>query len=1017
MKTAKLFLLILISPIFLFGQQTITGTVTDVETGEPLIGVNILAKGTTTGTITDFEGTYSLDVPEGASELVFSYTGYSDLTLTLGASTILDVTLRAGELLDEVVVVGYGTQKKVSLTGAVTPIDGETLSKRTVNNVQQSLQGQMSGLTVIDKGSSPGRSDMNLRVRGVTTIYEAGGDSKNDPLIIVDGIEQDITDINPLDIESVTVLKDASSTAIYGSRASNGVILVTTKRAKDQGLQVSLNSYYAIQQSNNEPVHMGLEDYMRMQNVAWMNSSGFEIYSEDEIREYVNATDRVQYPLPNTWYDDVLSAAPQYSNTLRVSGGSGGLLGLMSIRHQKQDGIIPNSQAEIIDFRLNTDYQISKRIKIKADLNYRNKTIMEPQNVGDVTRHMLQNSQFAVPRYPDGTYGVTSDGHSPLVDAELRGITNEKEDYLIGNLIGEYEVIDGLKLSLQYARRQTMTNSKTFRNKFEVRDYFDPSIVRLSVPINNLNLTAGDVRENTLNALVNFNRTYGKHTINVLGGYSEIHNTSSNLGAFRQEFYNNDVQAISQGANDATKDNTGTEAEWALRSYFARLNYEFQGKYLLEANIRHDGSSRFTGDNQYSTFPSFSAGWRISEEDFWRSSFLGNKVNQFKLRGSWGKTGNQAVGLYSFMATYDPRDYTFGGVVAPGYRQTSLSNRNITWETTTQTNIGVDVGMWDDRVTFSVDRYYQRTDDILLVLPVPATLGLDPTVQNAGRVDNEGWEFVLGLRNSFGDFGVSGNFNFNINNNEVVNLANTGPNFFLFFKGAPLPFPFNESVTTLQEGLPIYGWWGYETDGYFQSEEEIDNYPTIQPGIQPGDVKFIDRNGDGLITPDDRTFLGNSFPKYTFGANLSFSYKQLTLTAQFQGVAGVKARLGGALAEMGIWGGFTHEVTGDYWTPDNRDARFPRPLKFDLRNIVMADRDLLNGAYLRLKNLQLQYELPNSWLNRVGIQNASVYIATTNLLTFAALNDFNIDPEEKPGGRAEEYPQTSLTTFGMNIQF
>lgn len=977
----------------------VKGKVTDVK-NEHLPGVSVKLKGTTIGASTDMDGAYSLRVPENGT-LVFSYIGFVTQEIPVNNRAIVNVLLgEESKSVDEVVIIGYGSQKKASLTGAVGTIKGEELTKRTVSNVQQALQGQVAGLTILDQGASPGKTNMVMRIRGITTL------GANEPLVVVDGIEQRLNDINPEDIESISVLKDASSTAIYGSRAANGVVLITTKRAKAGKLSVSYNGYYALQQTNNNPVHMGLEDYMRLQNVAWTNSSGASIYSEERIQEYVNATDRLKYPLPNTWYDAVLQTAPQLNHSLAVSGGSETIKTLLSLRYQDQEGIITNSGSKISEVRLNTDYKVSSKINIATDVNYRNNNDIAPLNENAVFNDMLQTSQWTVPKYPDGTYGISSDGKNPLVRSEIEGTSRTAGDYLTGNIKGDWEILKGLKFTTQLGARITMTNQKNYQNNYEIRDYYNPLIVTKLQALNNLTEIRNDVREFTINNLLNYTTTLVNHSLNILAGYSQIENNGSTLNAFRQGFYSNDIQSIGQGANDATKNNNGNEYNWVLRSYFGRFNYSYQNKYLFEANGRYDGSSRFLGANRYSFFPSFSAGWRISQEKLW--SGLNNTMNELKLRGSWGKTGNQAVDLYSYLRTLSLTNYSFNGAAAPGYTQPRMANQNLTWETTTQSNIGLDAEFLNNRISLSVDYYNKKTDDILLLLPVPGTLGLLPSPQNAGRMDNKGWEFLIGSNNKFGQFGFNANFNFNINNNNVVNLAGTGP----YITGG------NETRYITGESYPINSFWGYKTDGLFQTEEEILNYPTMRSGIKPGDVKFLDLNEDGKITAADMTYLGRSFPKYTFGSNFNLSYKNFALNLLFQGVSGVDARIGGAIVEMGIWGGFTHElIANNYWTPENPNARFPRPLKYDLRNIVFSDRDRQNGAYLRLKNIQFSYQIPSSLSKKVGIERMRVYVAGTNLLTFASLNEWNIDPETVPGGRTQAYPQTSLSTFGLNIQF
>ncbi|MEJ7736746.1 MAG: TonB-dependent receptor [Chitinophagaceae bacterium] len=976
----------------------INGKITD-DKGQPLEGVTILVKGTNNGVKSDANGNFFINTAPN-STLIISYVGYETTEVRLGNQATISVQLKPSIAVgDQIIVVGYGTQRKISLTGAVGTVKGDELTKRTVSNVQQALQGQVAGLTILDQGAAPGKTNMVMRIRGITTL------GANEPLVIVDGIEQRLNDINPEDIESVSVLKDASSSAIYGSRAANGVVLITTKRAKAGKVSVSYSGYYALQKTNNNPVHMGLEDYMRLQNRAWVNSTGTPIFKEEYIKEYVNATDRLKYPLPNTWYDAVLHTAPQINNSISVSGGNEMIKALLSVRYQDQEGIIANSGSKISEVRLNTDYRVSAKINIATDVNYRYNNILAPLNEGLVFNDMLQTSQWTVPKYPDGTYGISSDGKNPLVRSEIEGTARTGEEYLTGNIKGDWEIIEGLKFTTQLGARISLTKQKNYQNSFEIRDYYNPSIVTRSQPLNSLTEIRNDVREFTINNLLNYSTILGSHSINVLAGYSQIENKGTLLNAFRQGFYSNDIRSIGQGANDGTKNNGGNEYSWGLRSYFGRLNYSFQNKYLFEANSRYDGSSRFLGANRYSFFPSFSAGWRISQEKFWNG--LNHHVNEFKLRGSWGKTGNQAVDLYSYLATLSLTTYSFNGTAAPGYTQQRMANQNLTWETTTQSNIGLDAQFLNNKFSISVDYYNKKTDDILLLLPVPGTLGLLPAPQNAGRMDNKGWEFLIGAHHTFGQIGFNANLNFNINKNTVVDLAGTGP----YITGG------NETRYITGIGYPINSFWGYKTEGLFQTKDDIKNYPNMRPGIEPGDVKFVDLNKDGKITAADMTFLGRSYPRYTFGSNLNFTYKNFALNMLFQGVAGAKTRIGGAIVEMGIWGGFTHElIANNYWTPENPNARFPRPLKYDLRNIVMSDRDLMNGAYLRLKNIQLLYQIPSFLTSKAGIERMSVYVSGTNLLTFAELNEWNVDPETVPGGRTQAYPQTSLYTFGVNIQ-
>lgn len=978
----------------------ITGIVKD-ENGNPLTGVSVIIKGTTKGTSTNADGSFTIEANKG-DVMEFSMVGYKNKSITVGSNTNFSVVMEIQAAVgNEVVVVGYGTQKKVSLTSAVSTVNGEDLQRRPVSNVEQALQGQVPGLTVLDQGGSPGRSNVVVRVRGVTTI------GSNDPLVIVDGIEQPLADINPNDIETMSLLKDASSTAIYGSRAANGVLLITTKRAKSGKTSVFYNGFYALQKANNVPQHMALEDYMREQNVAFENVGSAPKFTEDQITEYVNATDRYKYPLPNTWFQEMLRTAPQINNSLSITGGNENFKGRVSLRYQDQQGIISNSDSKIYEVRANTDFKVSSKIKISTDVNYRYNTDLSAASQFNVFNIMLHASEWTVPRYPDGTYGLSPQGRSPMVENELGGYSRLANDYILGNAKGEWEIIKGLKFSTQFAASLTMLTGKNFLNSYEIRDYYNPDIVKKSVPINNLNEDRDMVREYTLNNLLNYSTTIKEnHDVQLLLGYSQIKNEGNNLSAFRQNFYNNDVQSIGQGINDATKSNDGNEYTWGLRSYFGRLNYAYQNKYLFEANARYDGSSRFTENNRYSFFPSFSAGWRISQEKFWGS--LNNYINEFKIRGSWGKTGNQAVDLYSYYSTLNLLTYSFSGVPVQGYTQLKMANENLTWETTTQSDVGLDAQLFDNKFSLSLDYYSKETDGILLVLPVPGTLGLQASAQNAGVVTNKGWEFLAGVHEKFGQVGFDANLNFSINTNKVVSLEGTGP----YITGTDVDPKF---ITG--EGYAINSFWGYKTDGLFQTQEEVDKYPTIAQGIKPGDVKYLDLNNDGKINAQDMTYLGPSFPKYTFGSSFNLTYKEFTLNLLFQGAAKVYTRLSGALAEMGNQEGFTDKIyTNNYWTPENPGARFPRPTKYSLLNIQSSDRMLIDGSYLRLKNIQLMYQIPSSVVRNTFIDRLSVYVSGTNLLTISKLNEWNLDPETMPG-RANYYPQTALYTFGINAQF
>ncbi|WP_421826824.1 SusC/RagA family TonB-linked outer membrane protein [Larkinella sp.] len=1004
---------------------TVKGRVTD-EKGEGLPGVNVILKDTDRGTSTDATGAFQIVIADenrvnGSATLVFSFLGYKRQEVKVGSQTNLAIQLTPDQSqLDEVVVVGYGTQKRNSLTNSVSQISGEEVARRPVSNIQQSFQGLMPGVTVLDQGGSPGKSNTSIRVRGITTFninssntsgYDLG---KNDALVIVDGIEQRLSDINPDDIESVSILKDASSTAIYGSRATNGVVLITTKRAKGGKVQVDYNGYYAIQKSNNAPKMMGLEDYMRHQVIAYTNANTAlpARFTEASIQAYINATDREKYPLPNTWFETMLRAAPQQNHTLSVAGGNDVLRTRLSVRYQDQQGVIAGYSNKIGEFRLNTDYTVSKKIRVSGDINYRYNQALNPtiNNSGSnptPLNNFFHGTLWAVPKYADGTYGLSTQGNNPLMYNEIGGQSTQNTDYLAGYVKGDWDILDGLTFSTQIAGRGTFIYQKNFSNAYTNVD--KNTNITKTVAINSLTEVRNTLREYTINSLLTYEKRFGEHNLKALVGYSQIGNTQTFLSAYRERFYNNDITSIGQGANDGTKSNSGNDAQYGLRSYFGRVNYDFREKYLFEANGRYDGSSKFTGVKQYSFFPSFSAGWRISKENFWQG--LSNTVDDLKLRGSWGITGNQSVDLYSYYSALTVNGYTFGGAAVQGYRPTTLANTNLGWESTTQLDVGLDGSFFNRKLNLTVDYYRKLTNDILLNLDIPATIGLIAPPQNAGSVENKGWEFSAnyrGVPHSSG-FRYSLGGNLSINENKVVDLKGTGP----YIAGSDI-----DPRYIIAKGLPINTLWGYKTDGLFQTQQEITEYKaTYASNTKPGDVKYVDLNGDGKISADDMTTIGNSFPKYTFGLNTDFSYKNFELNILFQGAAKVDARLAGALAEMGNQEGFTHEIyANNYWTPENPGARFPRPVKFDLRNVATSDRLIIDGSYVRLKNVQLAYVIPASLTSKLRVSRIRVYTSATNVFTISKLNEWNLDPEV-PSGRAVYFPQTALYTFGLNLQF
>ena len=1003
-------------------KRKITGVVVD-ETGEPVIGASVLERGTSNGAITGIDGDFSLDVSENA-ELQVSYIGYiTQIVGTVNRTTIRIIMTEDYQLLDEVVVVGYGQQKKVSITGAVGGIKNESIN-RMANSTTAAMQGLAPGLTILDKGGAPGQANTRLRIRGITTI------NNSDALLLVDGVEQRISDINPDDIENISILKDASTTAIYGSRAANGVILITTKRGSEGGVRINFNSYWGLQQVTNKPKHMESTTYMRQQNYAFENAGQAARYSETFIREWTDnhKRDPITYREANQWQDVVYSNALQHNYSLNVSGGTEKARGLMALRYYKQDGVVPNFNSDIKEIRVNTDFNPFKALKISADANFRTRYSTEPVgafdydvNGGGIFYCMFHATQFVVPRYPGGGYGLGNKNANPLLLAEKAGSYQRWNNLFIGNLKAELSLFDGLKFITQYAQRYAFNKTVSFTNAYTEIDTqfldwgatardetYNPAANRSrtrDISRNSMSDSRSDNDEYTLNLLLDYEKQFGKHNVHALAGFSQIENKSSNNEAYRQDFYNNDVPSINMGSESTWKA-YGSNSVYALRSYFGRFNYNYDDRYLFEGNLRYDGTSRFTGDNQYGTFPSFSAGWRISNEAFWGDG-LRNIISDFKLRGSWGVTGNQTAGLYAFYESYASTTYNFNGDVVDGYMQTSLANRELKWETSKQTDIGIDAGFLKNRLNLTADYYYKRTDGILVSLPISGTIGLNAPVQNAAIVDNKGFELALDWRDHVGDFTYGVTFHISNNKNEVISLGGANPT---------VSGGLADVISTVREGYPIDAYWGYQTGGLL-TQSDIDNkYPVYDSRMSLGDVKYIDRNNDGAIDAEDMTVIGDEFPRYPFAISANAAWKGFDFSFMLQGVMDAQTRISGALTEGGNFEGFTLDIYKDYWTPDNTNARFPRPRKSVDYNTMMSDYWVVDANYIRLKNIQLGYTLPRALSRKASIEKARIYLAGSNVLTFSPLKEWGLDPEFV-AGRFLYYPQTTVYTIGINLTF
>ena len=985
----------------------ISGTVAQPD-GRPVSGASVSVAGTDIGTLTDPDGRFNLSsVPAGQQTVQARMIGYSPAseTVTVTAGQAVAATLvvepQAVEL-EGVVAVGYGTQQRVNVTGSVASVETEELEKRPVANVTEALQGAAPGLTVIDRGGRPGDAATTFFIRG------RGTTNSNAPLVVIDGVPGDINALDPNDIASISVLKDAASAAIYGSRAANGVILVTTRRGSASGdIQFSYDGYYGIQGVQSFPEMLGPEPYMRLINEAYVNA-GFEPkYTEDYIDNTLKAVagdpsvDPLRYPFTD-WLDVIYDPAPIQDHTLSARGGSDLATYSLSLNYLDQDGMIPNTAADRYGLRLNTDFYPTEKLHAGVDVALRRSSDTEPNNMGGVLWNMFHDTPpMTVAKYPDGTYGWSDNGHNPLAYAEAWGVRERSYRHGLINARADYEILQGLNVRTQASAQLGDWQYRDWRNEVYFRDYWDQSVIRRSVTPNRLDNRMSRDTEIYLRGLLEYTKTFGDHDLTAMVGYDQTNRDWREIRAVREGFYNNDLREIDVG--DASRDEAyGRSEEWALRSGFGRINYNYLGRYLLEANARYDGSSRFAEGNRFGFFPSFSAGWRLSEEPFFDVPW----ISELKLRGSWGQMGNQDIDLYSFYPRIvlggGNRDYVFGDELIPGAAKVALANQEISWESTTMTDVGIDAAFLDGRLTFTGDVYRKDTNDILRELPISGMIGLDAPVQNALSVRNTGWEATLGWNDVAGDFSYSGNLNLARNVNEVIDLADAGP--------------FIEGIWLLAEGEPIGTMYGWETDGLFQNQAEVDAHASQHPVTGPGDIRYVDQNEDGVINEADRVPIGNDMPAFTFGSNWTAAWKGIDASLFFQGAWNVDYWVQGALVEGPFWENYTTTAWLDRWTPDNPGGKMPKPTLRQTHNHQASDYWVYDASYLKVKNAQLGYTLPESLTGRFNANRVRIYLSGQNLLTFTKSDDLVLDPEA-PSGRANIYPQTRTVSIGASVQF
>ncbi|MCD4737375.1 MAG: TonB-dependent receptor [Bacteroidales bacterium] len=986
-------------------EREITGTVTTL-TGESLPGVTVIIKDTQTGKITGLDGKYTIDAPDANSVLVFSFVGYVTQEISINNRSIVDVILEEStEALDEVVVIGYGTQKKINLTGSVEQIKGTTLVSQPVFQVSQALTGTVSGVTVVQNSGQPGKDIGTIRIRGLGSL---GSGAKNEPLVLIDGVQGDINGIDPGDIENMSILKDAAASAIYGSRAANGVILITTKRAKKGEISVSYNNYLGWQTVTDKPKYLGALDFLENDG----NSTQEFI---DDYRANLG-TDPDRYP-DTDWVDELFSESGfmQY-HKLSVTGGNDNIIVAASISCQDQDGNIPNFNFKRYNGRFNSDIRVSEKIGLNFDLNFRQSLAKEPsQSMSLLTQQAFRIPPIYVARHTDGSWGDGWGGRNPVPASQVGGLNQAEDNYFQSILKLNYNPVKGLNVSLMYSPQYQNVFNQEFTKTYETIVDWDQKTTR-TVP-DRSSLSQGYTRlfTNNLNAIVSYGVDFSDHSLLGLAGYEMIKNSWEQFGAYRDQFVLQDYQVLNAGSEENASNN-GSASRNSLVSYFGRVNYSYMNKYLFEANVRRDASSRFAPENRISTFPSFSVGWRIAEEDFFQSIGF---CNDLKLRASWGQLGNQQIGSdfpYVSSIAIGSSNHVFGNSILTGGTQNVMANPDIQWETTETSNFGLDAGFLDNRLTFTAEYYIRKTNDILLQIPIPLSVGLSPATRNAANVENVGWDLTMRWKNNINDFTYSVGVIASDFTNEVTNLADVGP----IISGNYI----------IQVGSPINSIFGYETQGIFQTQTEIDEAPAQFGTLIPGNVRYkdqltVDTNGDGIpdeadgfINPDDRVIIGNPFPKMSYAFDFSAQYKGFDLSVVFQGVGKRDVLLQGDA----VWALFNAGKIQEWhieesWTSENTDASFPiiSPTSSGSNDILPSSTWVFNAAYLRLRNVNFGYSIPNL-PDKIFISSLRLYFSGQNLFTFDNMPD-GIDPLVPNGTSGGFYPIVSSYTFGIDVKF
>lgn len=1003
----------------------VKGTVKDVS-GEPLIGVSVSVKGKSgIGTITDINGNFSIQC--GANDiLVFSYIGYATLEFPVNGKSSLSISMKEDtKVLDEVIVVGYGTTTRKSAVGAVDQVKADMIENRPVANMTQALQGAAPNVIIQQRNHNPNDNKTNFNIRGISTLND------NSPLFVIDGLVADgesFNKLNPMDIENISILKDAGTAAIYGSRSSNGVVVVTTKKGKkNQRPVVRLSGM--IGWENPDILFSPVAGYQNatLRNLAETNAGNAPKYTPDQIR------DLAAHQNEESWFfDQIMRTAMQQNYNLSVSGGSEHSTYMISMGYYDQESNYVGNDSfgvQRYNFRTSLSTELG-RFKLTGILAYaRNNSVSTTGGSLEVDAARTPTYYYYKMKSADGRYLLNDilSEFNPLGQLEAGGRNKYRNNYINTNVSAEMKIIDGLKLKGVFGA-DIMNDTRFTRNHAVA--YYSSEEATEPRPIKKENNKTSNWNSNAYlintQLLLDYNKTFGKHTVNGLVGLTnESYTQSSN--EIEKKYVDPDLgiatdETTSEPGNITGKTSVDDSNRTSITSFLGRAGYSYADRYYAEFSFRYDGASKFHKDYRWGFFPSVSLGWRPTEESF--MEFYKEKIGDLKLRASYGILGSQAIGTYDRFTVYDVYDNSYAynnkTVSGAGFK---LGLENLTWEKTQTFNIGVDASFLQNSLTVTFDYFHKRTNDILMKPLISSVFGTEMPMANIGKMQNQGWDLSVNYRLKTGAF--THNFNFNLGDswNKV------------------LEFPGDEQITQVEElsriirvGVPLNSYYGYKMAGFFQSYDEIEaSAIPVGAKVQPGDIKFVDRNDDGIIDSKDKFILGNAFPRYTFGFTYGLNWKGIDFSMFWQGVGKRDMMLRGELIEPYhanySYTIYKHQL--DFWTPTNTEARWPRlaaPGSDSNRNNYGngngSDLFLLDGKYLRLKNLTIGYTLPKEWTKHLGMQKARLYINGQNLLTFS--NNSFIDPESSEfdskmstsgANSGRSYPTLRYFGFGVDIEF